>query len=205
MPKLVFALICVVASVGCSGTVPRTSYTMPLEAVQRPSDTQERWGNYTVEKTDSAEYTYSDQLVDVVVLPARGAFVMNVQNKTEHSLQILWDEMAYVGPTGLTSKVSSGDTRVIDMGKAQTPTVIPAKAKAALTAIPVDNYVVNLSAGNQMKDFICVGEPYTELEGKEIRLLVPIRVQDVANEYTFTFRLQNITPPEMGALAEQCG
>lgn len=169
-------------------------YDMVLESVQRPADVRERWGDYTVAPADSLQYRYDDELVTVYVLPARGMFELILENKTGHSLQVVWDQMAFVGADGLTSKVSSGDTRVMDMGRAQTPTVIPSRSRVALSAIPND-YFHRGDYGNTIRDFVCVGRAYQELEGAEMRLLMPIRVQDTVNEYTFAFRLSNIVPP----------
>lgn len=80
-----------------------------------------------------------------------------------------------MGPTGITSRVSPGESPI---------QVVPAKATAVLVAIP------NAHA-DPRRDFVEWGE-IEERRGKEFRLLVPMRVQDVTNEYTFTFLLREV-------------
>lgn len=177
----------------CVPGVQQVNYDLELTAVRRPADAQRRWGTYTIERSDSG-YAYRDSLVQVVVVPLRGEFLLEIENETEYSLELIWDEMAYVGPNGLTSKVTSGETRVGDMGRAQTPTVIPAHARAAEIAVPNDQ-VVMIGYDHIIRDFVNPGDDYRALEGKQIQLLVPLKVQDTVNEYTFIFELKDIVPP----------
>ena len=179
---------------GCFTFVQPPSYEMPLEAVRRPADVAQRWGEYVIEAADSSGFTYEDALVSVAIVPVVGTFRMSVENKTEHSLQIVWNEATYVGVNGIVSRVSPGNTRVMDMEREQPPTVVPAGARAIVTAIPNDYYVTS-SYGGYTRDFLCVRQPFGELQDSEARLVLPIRVQDVTNEYTFVFRLHNFADP----------
>lgn len=179
----------------CISTRPQASYFMPLHEVRRPADAAQRWGDFTIQPADSG-YAYDDALVSVRVVPLRGSFLLSVENKTEHSLQVIWDEMVYVSPTGIAGKVTSGETRVMNMGQAQTPTVIPAQAKAILTAIPNDLFVTG-PAGNRLLDFVDPCEDPAKYEGKDVRLVIPFKIQDVVNEYTFVFRLEDVAAPPL--------
>jgi hypothetical protein len=158
--------------------------------VRRPADVETRWGEYRLEKTDTS-YVYADSLLRVTLVPNRGQFAFVLENRTEHSLQIVWDEMAYVGPTGVSSRVSPGETRVIDMEKAHPPTTVPAMASVFKVAIPNDLLHTG-SYGHWIEDFVTPATA-AAAEGKEMRLLMPIRVRDVVNEYTFVFQLNSVT------------
>jgi hypothetical protein len=206
LPSVLLAVILVVPTAGCfAGMFERPTYNMPLTEVRRPADVQQRWGEFRIERTDSTGYRYEDELLSAVLVPAGGSFVIQLQNKSSHSLAVLWDEASFVGLDGLAGRVSPGDTRVMDMEKSHPPTVIPANAGSRLVVIP-NRLFSTSSAGNTLKDFVCVNAPYESLNGKEARLILPIRVQGVANEYTFVFRVSDITPPasEKSVYAGQC-
>lgn len=96
--------------------------------------------------------------------------------------------MAYVGPGGATSRVSSGETRVIDMQKAHPPSIIPSQSRLATVAIPNGQFRqgVGLYSSNYTADFIPASAARS-LEGTTIQLLIPIKADDVVNEYTFVF------------------
>lgn len=180
-----FAIL--VSMAGCTKTMTArwVDYSMPLTSVRRPADAAERWGEYRVtEARDS--FTYEDDLIRAVIAPMEGAFALILENKSEHSVQVVWDEMAYVGPDGFTSKVSSADIRMIDVGRAQPPTVIPPGARAAITAVP------NEHIGASTRDFLQSVDRASELNGATVQLLVPLRVQDVTNEYTFLFEIRDV-------------
>lgn len=165
-------------------------YSLPLTEVRRPADVQKRWGDYTVEHPDST-YVYSDNLVKATFFPAQGSFYFVLENKSDHSLQLIWDEMAYVGPTGTSSRVSPGDTRIIDMEKAHPPSVIPSKSRLTKIAIPNDHFHQNvgLYSSNTMDDFIRPSAVRAS-DGMNVQLLVPIKVDEVVNEYTFIFTVK---------------
>lgn len=183
---------------GCAPAMV-SSYDAPLVKVQRPADVEARWGEYTIEPTDSSGYAYSDELLDMTVVPARGSFFARLENKTDHTLRVIWDEGAYVGPNGVSSRIVNGNTRVIDMEREQPPTVVPAHASAVLNIIPTDLYHVSTGAytSNWTDDFVSYCGTAADYEGKTFRLMLPIQVQETVNEYTLEFMLSNVQMPEL--------
>ena len=186
-----------ISVVGCM-VASTVTYEAPLVAVRRPADVQKRWGPYRLDKTDTS-YTYTDSLIRIAFVPLHGKFAFELENLTGHTLQIIWDEMAYVGPYRTSSRVSPGETRVIDMERQHPPTVVPPNAKVIKIAIPNDLYHTRAD-GDYVEDFVDTLAA-SQAEGKEIQLLIPIRVEDVVNEYTFVFRLSHVAlakPKETG-------
>lgn len=190
------------AALGLSGCVPWTlgkvSYSLPLMSVERPVGVTQRWGEYRIDQADSLTgYRYQDGLVRILALAENGVFFLEIENRSEQSIQVVWDQAAYVGPDGVTSKVTNGDTRVIDMEKSQTPTVIPRAARAQLTAIPNRNYTTGVVgySPDRVEDFVPLVDEAPAYNGKEVRLLIPLSVQDVVNEYTMVFRIVGVRVP----------
>jgi hypothetical protein len=165
---------------------------LSLSSVRRPADAADRWGDYVIGESEDG-VTYEDELVAVVVAPIASAFGLLVTNKTDHSLQLLWDEMSYVNIDGFASGVSSGETRLMDVGKSVGPTVVPARAKVSLVAVP--NALINREAGAgeaKLREFYWYVDDYDDLEGRQVELLIPIRVESTVNEYTFAFTFENV-------------
>lgn len=77
---------------------------------------------------------------------------------------------------------------MIDMQKAHPPSIIPSQSRLATVAIPNGQFRqgVGLYSSNYTADFIPASAARS-LEGTTIQLLIPIKADDVVNEYTFVF------------------
>lgn len=175
---------------GCVATRQGALVELGLSSVQRPQDVAERWGEYTLAPADSTGYTYEDGLIALAVVPLGGTFSAVVRNKTDHSIRLLWADASYVGPDGLSSGVVPGETRWIDMGNAPAPQTIPSRASAAISIIPK----ANANTSNQsIEDFYPYESPCSEATGTTVRLLLPIEIQGVTNEYTLQFEPTDVS------------
>lgn len=182
--------------IGCAA--PTVDADMRLTEVRRPEEASEQWGDYEIEEAEDG-LAYEDDLVRVVTIPTNGMFVLNIENKTDHSVQLIWDRASFVGTTGSSSKVTSGDTRVMDVGQSQTPTPIPANASTTVTAIP--NAVIYDNDGDGVDDVNPLfaasdSTEFDEHEGETARLIVPLEVEDTVNEYTFVFEVRDLQVQE---------
>ena len=175
---------------GCV-VLPSVAYNMSLKEVQRPADVAQRWGRFTLQKSSDG-YTYEDSLLQLLVVPAKGSFLVTIQNKTTYSMQFIWDQASYVGPDGFSSPVSSGETRCIQMGQARPPETVPANARAIITVIPNALIYTPYGGGCSVRDVVPSDSTALKFEGKEARLILPLRVQDSVNEYTLVFRITDI-------------
>ncbi len=137
-------------------------------------------------------FTYEDNLVQLLVVPANGSFVVTINNKTSYSMQFLWDQASYVGPDGFSGPVSSGETRCIQKGQSRPPETVPAMARAILTIIPNPLIYEPYGGGCAVRDFVPQDSTAVKFEGKDARLILPLRVQDNVNEYTLVFRMTDI-------------
>ena len=181
------AMLLAVTLTGCLTSRTGMVVDLALISVQRPQDVAERWGEYTLAPADSSGFTYEDGLLSLVVVPAGGTFSVVLENRTEHSIRLLWGEASYVGPDNLSSGVVPGDTRWINMGHAPAPQVIPAKAQAAILLLPKAN--ANTST-NTIERFYPSSTTCDEILGTTVRLILPIEIQGVTNEYTLHFEPQ---------------
>jgi hypothetical protein len=160
-----------------------------LIAVQRPQDVAERWGEYTLEPADSSGFAYEDQLLSLVVVPLAGSFQVRLENRTEYSIRFLWADAAYVGPDGISTGVVPGETRWADIGNTPGSQTIPAQAAADLSILPRAT-----TDASEMELLRFYDDRYTceTVPGTTIRLMMPIEIQGVTNEYSLMFEPREI-------------
>lgn len=170
---------------------PTVQYDMPLIAVERPTDVSARWGDHEIRPADSTGFVYEDELVRMTVAKGKGTFHLLLENLSEHTIQLIWNEAVFVGPTGTSSRVSSGETRVMDMNRSQPNAVIPRGANAMLIAVPNDHHYTGTYSSGTI-DFVPTPEIAPRLEGSELRLVLPLQVQGVVNEYSLLFRIEDV-------------
>lgn len=182
---------------GCAPTINQELRVgLGLSSVQRPADTAERWGDYTIEPADSTGYLYSDEMVALAVVPQSGSFSIAVENLTDHSVMLLWDRSAYVGPDGISSGVVPGTTTWAQMGQAPAPQVIPSRSTASVVALPTRN--ANTSTMSIRPFF--AGSSCEDFTSQPIRLIFPFEIEGQVNEYTLHF---DATQAEVVALRRQ--
>lgn len=185
MRLLLAVLLIPTTTGGCVTMRTVMEVDLTLSSVQRPQDVAKRWGDYTLVPSDSSGFTYTDDLISIVVVALTGSFQAVLTNRTEHSIRLLWSEASYVGPGGLSSGVVPGATRWIDMGNAPAPQLIPTESRASISIIP--RATANRSSMS-FRGFYDSGATCAEVEGTEIRLILPVEIEGVTNEYTFRFQ-----------------
>jgi hypothetical protein len=102
------AALAVIPPVACIPVVHthRASYSTVLVEVHRPAETKDRWGDVEeIELGDSAKYSYTDDLVNVVIAASEETVEFIIQNQTDHTIRLSWDDAAFIDPAGSASRV----------------------------------------------------------------------------------------------------
>jgi hypothetical protein len=133
-----------------------------------------------------------------------------LENKTDYSIKIPWDEAAYVDEFGRSHRVMHSGVKYTDRDKPQPPSVIVRKGSIEDIVYPTD--YISWSSGTRYSAGSWVEEPlflamdfhgeyfkgkYSSLAqfeeavnkniGKQIQVLLPLQIQDVVHDYIFTF------------------
>jgi hypothetical protein len=140
----------------------------------------------------------------------------SIQNKTDHSIKIPWDEAAFIDAKGSSHRVMHSGVKYTDRANPQAPSIIARKASIEDIVFPAD-YVYwregsRYSPGRwEEKPFFVSTDfhgtytkgDYPSLEsfeqaaksniGKSIQVLLPLQIEDVINDYIFTFVVENVT------------
>lgn len=173
------------------------SYKTALMKVEKPEDSTNRYGETKVIQDEGIDkYSYNDSIIDITIYGTEKEFRFELTNISSNSLKIIWNEAAFVGLDGSTSKIMHVGTKYSQRESDQPATTIIKGAKISDLATPTANvyYDEGISIG-----YTTVGSGWetrpmlpTEYNGKEageIRLMLPIQIKEVINEYTFVFRV----------------
>lgn len=189
-------------------------YDISLTEVERPAKAKQRYGNQKIEKVQEegiSKYYFEDDMVKILWLPSayKIAFILN--NKTDHSIKIVWDEASFVDTTGGGHRVMHSDVKYTDRNNPQPPTVVVRKGSIEDIVFPTD-YVYwkegyysrysSIPGGWQELPLLPSfqsGGSSAELKakaeaniGKTLQVLLPLQIEDVLNDYIFSFKVNEV-------------
>ena len=178
-------------------------YDISLKEAITPEKVKEKYGAQKISKTDSlgvTKYYFENDMVKILWLTTSSQVNFSITNKTDYSIKIIWDEAAYVDENGISHRVMHAGIRYTDRGNPQPPTVIPRKGMITDMMLPTDNVYYASDAGwvetplfmNSAQTSDKLREVTKKNIGKTFQVLLPLQIQDVTNEYTFTFEIQHI-------------
>jgi hypothetical protein len=177
---------------GCGVSRYTAEYEASLSEVRRPADAEQRYGAKEVTETDSS-YTFEDEFVKSIWVPADGVFYVDIENKTENSIQIDWNQAAYVGPNGNSQRLIHGEVRRYQANQSLPPTVIPAggsvsKSIGSMEAFSGELFPVSYSTSTTDTSGVAnFRQRVDAYEEREVQVLLPLKIEEEVNEYTFTF------------------
>jgi hypothetical protein len=180
-------------------------YDISLKEVERPAQAKERYGEQKIMKAEEGgmeKYYFEDEMVKIVWIPTASQISFILTNKTEHSIKIVWDEAAFVDENGVSHRVMHSGVKYIDRTNPQPPSVVVRKGSITDLVIPTDNiYYVSGKYGGWREaplfptSAVTIEELRVKAEnyiGKTVQVLLPLQIEDVVNEYIFTFEVNNV-------------
>lgn len=163
------------------------SYVSSLTKVEKPADETIRYGE-TKEITEDGitKYTYNDNVIDIVIVGGSEQFNFSLKNVSDQSLKLVWNEAAFIDFDGTTSKIMHVGTKYIDRDKDQPATTIIKGAKIEDVATPTCNVFLQEGRyGSWETTSMYPKKP--GLSPGQLKLMLPIQIKDVINEYIFVF------------------
>ena len=205
---LVLGLTCLFLF-GCLGTFDVLMYDISLDEVKRPADAKKRYGEYEIIDTDREgfKYVFEDKMIRIFWLPTSFYFGFLLENKTDHSIRLIWDEAAYVDEDGGSHRIMHSGVRYIERDSPKPPSVIVVNGKLSETIFPTDyiSYDGGRYGSGWTKETLLPtsqsastgsGQKFLEdsqvFVGKTIQVLLPIQIEDVTNDYVFTFKIEDV-------------
>lgn len=173
------------------------SYKTALLKVEKPENASNRYGETKIVQDEGIDkYAYNDSIIDIVIFGTSKQFNFVLKNVSNHSLKIIWNEAAFVGLDGSSSKIMHVGTKFSEREGDQPATTIIKGAKLEDLATPTANVYYDegikigyTTIGSGWATRSMLPEKYIGKDAGEIRLMLPIQVKDVVNEYTFVFKV----------------
>lgn len=203
MKKLFLLLSVSILVASCGSLFKTTSYDVSLSSVESPADSKVKFGETkiaTFEEEGQSKYRYEDDFINISWYVGSKQFYFTLKNKSDYSLKIPWDDIVYVDPDGSIQRVMHSGVKYIDRNSSQPASVVPKNASISDILLPTENvyFVSGQYGGWREKNLFPKYEKEedaknSELLGKTVRIIFPIIIQDVQNEYTFEFTINDVT------------
>ena len=163
-------------------------YHTYLSKVEKPADESIRYGETTtIEDEEVTKFSYEDNIIHITIFGTSKEFKFILQNVSENSIKLVWNEAVFVGTDGSTSKIMHTGIKYSQKDGDQPASVVIRGAKLSDVAVPTENVRYSSILEEWTTDSMY---PSKIVDGAKVSLMLPIQVKDVINEYIFEFDLQ---------------
>lgn len=183
-------------------------YYSLLSSVEKPADDAFRYGETkTITEDGMTKYSYQDNVIDILIFGNYQKFFFTIQNISDKSIKIVWNEAAFVGMDGKTSKIMHNGVKYSEKEGDQPASVIIRGAQLEDVAVPTSSvhYKSGFLGGWETDSMY---PNVRDSKGREIRgkdgtvcLMLPIQIKETINEYLFIFDVvYKLNYPELAEL-----
>ncbi|MCB0272644.1 MAG: hypothetical protein KDD46_06500 [Bdellovibrionales bacterium] len=211
--KWLYCLVFSIILVSCAGKGYLASYNFSLSEVHQNSKI-----DTAVNRDYFKNYNYEDSIINIYWDPSPHEFAFTLTNKTNSSIQIIWDKCVIVDEDGQSHRIMHRGVKIIDRNESQPITVVAPQGKVSDFVVPTDhayfttypikgeymgwNQAPILPVRDKRKAKISFKKPeevseshfYNEVkskEGKAIRVILPIHSNNQLLEYDFEFTIDD--------------
>jgi hypothetical protein len=183
-----------------------------LSEVERPENAKKQYGELKIESVqrDTSAVTksnFADSLVSIKWGFGEKDISFTLENKTNHTILIKWNNSAIVDLNGESQRIIHSGIKYSEMNNSLPPTVVVRKGKISDSLTPTNrihyregyygHYIsrspewVTLPLINPPKYYTIdeLKEQATSLVGKTYQVLLPLEIEGVQNDYVFIFKI----------------
>lgn len=161
-------------------------YYSTLVRVEKPEDASNKYSEVkSFDEKEITKFSFEDELISIIIFGDSRQFNFVLKNKTQNSIKIIWDDAVFVGTNGSTSKIMHAGTRYSQRDASQPASTIIRGASLDDVACPTANVRYSDWINEWITESMYPSEPSNEV--KQVRLMLPIQVKEVVNEYVFVF------------------
>ena len=204
---------------GCFTASYYAEYQIFLAQVERPLNAVQLYGDPIISNIllgPKYKFSFEDKLVRINWYTDSRQILLKLENKTNRTIIIPWDEAAYVDPDGFSHRVIHISIDYNDKEKPQPPSVIVRNEKLEESILPSDYIKWTNSSGDAsspnwlvqpfLYDYVTY-KPSKEFPSdvlnnfkgavnlnisKDYQVLLPLKIDGITYEYIFTFRIEGI-------------
>lgn len=169
-------------------------YSIPLKSVQlSASKAEDKVVNIvTFKEGDNNKYRYEDDYINIVFFLTDKRVCFNLQNKTNSTQKIIWDDASFINYQGSTLRITHLGVRYIDRDNMKPATAIPAGGQLMEEITPINNIYLQGTTWKENSLFPLYykskGESEAKsYEGKTMKLLLPVMTAESKKDYIFEF------------------
>lgn len=213
---LVFFAGLFMASCGTTSTVMAV-YDVGLSSVKSPTDSKEQYGETKITpilENSIQKYRYEDDYIDIIWTFRNTRLEFFLRNKSNHTIKVNWDEVAYVNYNGNVSRIMHLGVKYDKRSESQGYINIPSGTYISDMILPIDNVYFQEGyaryggyGGYEPAKWVekalipCYYNNKSEMEadvksgtwiGKTVKVLFPIEIEGVKNDYSFEFKVNGV-------------
>lgn len=160
-----------------------------LESVEKPSDPSIRYGeSKTITEDGVTKYSYTDNVINIIIVSGSSQFDFVLKNVSDNTIKLVWNESVFVDVNGSTSKIMHSGIKYSQKEGDQPVSTIIRGASLEDLAIPTEKVYYNEESKEWTKESLYSKAKIKE-ESQFIKLMLPIQIKDVINDYIFEFSL----------------
>lgn len=154
-------------------------YYFELTSVDKPKSQNVKRGKIT------GGDSFEDNIITIVWREEQQTFFFALQNKTDNTMRVLWDECVITNFDGFIERVLHKGADLDALKQSQQPSIIPSKAKL------LDFVCSEQCFGKRRSPTGYGGTDYDEaMVGKQMRLTLPLQVGNTTYTYTFILTMK---------------
>ena len=203
--KTLFSIaICALLFSSC-GVSNLANYSIGLKTVESPDNAKQQFGETKIVNFQDGEtnkYRYEDDYINIVWYVDSKRFYFDLTNKSEHTIKINWDDISYVDYNGKVGRVMHSGVKYTERNNSQPASTVPKGATLSDILIPTENvYFISGQFGGWREKYLipCVYNDAATRDaqassyvGKTMTIMMPIMIENVQNDYTFTFNIDKL-------------
>ena len=203
--KTLFSIaICALLFSSC-GVSNLANYSIGLKTVESPDNAKQQFGETKIVNFQDGEtnkYRYEDDYINIVWYVDSKRFYFDLTNKSGHTIKINWDDISYVDYSGKVGRVMHSGVKYTERNNSQPASTVPKGATLSDILIPTENvYFISGRFGGWREKYLipCVYNDAATRDaqassyvGKTMTIMMPIMIENVQNDYTFTFNIDKL-------------
>jgi len=178
-------------------------YTVGLAKVETPANAKIQYGEtkiVNIEEEGKSKYRYEDDFIEISWFVGSKQFYFDLKNKSNYSIKIPWDEVSYVNEKGTVMRLMHSGVKYIDRNASQPASIVPKNAAISDILLPTDHiyYVSGEYGGWREKNLFPQYKTqeeaqYSAIIGKTVRIVFPLIIENITNEYIFEFVINDVS------------
>ena len=203
--KTLFSIVICALLFSSCGVSNLANYSIGLKTVESPANAKQQFGETKIVNFQDGEtnkYRYEDDYINIVWYVDSKRFYFDLTNKSGHTIKINWDDISYVDYNGKVGRVMHSGVKYTERNNSQPASTVPKGATLSDILIPTENvYFISGQFGGWREKYLipCVYNDAATRDaqassyvGKTMTIMMPIMIENVQNDYTFTFNIDKL-------------